>query len=344
MKSLKKLNKLSIILLIIIFILVILLCLSFSKIAYIAPSTIISPNEEILNKCDLGSNVAWTECLIEQLDRLSAEREWKQLKLESAKNPQIDEINLFGMLRDEQEKITKWRIGFEDQRDKWCNAGSSFRDGSGIPGDIANCKIEFENLAIKDLNSIYYDSIIGDIPTSAGIPDFEPTSADIDKFIETNITQRGSVWAGENDDSPIPITYNQVMDSKFGEARNVDFYKSSYEGQIIKWQAKISAYYSQITGIKFCVIDNDHKNIDIDKPCDLFWAFSGDVIDADNIETNPNWDGHWVDYILNYYKIPFNKNLRFYDDVYTITGVVGDFDCGIAEKCVPNIDIINITK
>lgn len=344
-KNIKELNKLSIIFLIIILILVILLCLSFAKKVIITPSEITTPEEQIFNKCDVGANVFRTECLIKQLDRVSAEREWKQLKIESAKHPQVNKFDLMGEFSDQKEKITNWRVGFEDRRDKWCEAQSSFRIGSGITGDIATCKIELELLAIKNLNYIYYDSILQNISDSAGFLDFEPTPADIDKLIKTNVTQRGSIWVGEEDQLDYTkLSYNQVMDSKFGEGANVDFYKSSYKGQIIRWQAKISAHYSQITGIKFCVIDKDHKNIDIDEPCDLFWAFSGEVMDADIIEKNPKWDGYWVDYILNYYKVPFDQNSRFYDDIYTITGLVGDFDCGIAEKCVPNIDIISIVN
>jgi len=140
------------------------------------------------------------------------------------------------------------------------------------------------------------------------------------------------------------LSYNQVFNSKIGPAKSIDFYDSKYDGSVIEWKAKISAAYSQITGIKFCVIDNEHQNIDIGKPCDWFWAFDGALMDGDNTEVNPEWDGNWVDYILNYYKVPFNKDSRFYDDIYTIKGIVDGFDCGVDVKCIPNIGIISITK
>ena len=140
------------------------------------------------------------------------------------------------------------------------------------------------------------------------------------------------------------LTYNQVLNSKTEPTNTPDYYKSKYESEVIKWQAKISAYYSQITGIKFCVVDNDHQNIDIDKPCDLFWAFSDDVMDADNTEVNPDWDGQWVDYILNYYKVPFDKNDDFYDKIYTIIGRVNGIDCAMSERCSLDIEIIDIKK
>lgn len=151
----------------------------------------------ILKKCDVGANVPMTECLIEQLDRVAAEREWKQRKLESLKHPQINTYNMISVLEDEQVKISEWRNGFEDRRDKWCNARYSFTEGSGIPAEIATCQLELELLAIKDLNNIYYDSILNNIYDSQGISDFEPKETDINKLIKTNLTSRGCIWAGE---------------------------------------------------------------------------------------------------------------------------------------------------
>lgn len=138
-------------------------------------------------------------------------------------------------------------------------------------------------------------------------------------------------------------SYNQVMGQKLVYI-SPTIYKNIYEGQVVEWKAKISSYYSQITGIKFCVIDNDHQNVDIDKPCDWFWAYSDAVMSADNLEINPGWDGHWVNYILNYYKVSFNENARFYNDIYTIKGIINGIDCGVDDKCIPNIGIISIAK
>lgn len=141
-----------------------------------------------------------------------------------------------------------------------------------------------------------------------------------------------------------PLTYKQVLDSKIEGTEDGDYYKSEYEGQTIEWQGKISAHYSQITGIKFCVVDDEHQNINIDQPCDWFWTFTDDLMGADDRVINPTWDGEWVNYILNYYKVPFDKDSRFYDEIYTIQGKVNGIDCGADDKCVPDIDIINIEK
>lgn len=148
--------------------------------------------------CTEEANVWWTECIIEKLDRAAAEREWKQRKLEAIKSPQVNEENMVPQLSDEQEKIRKWRQNFETGRDSWCEAQMSFRAGSGTPGGIAACELEFEIKAIEDLNYLHYDIIVkSDYGT--GIPNFEPTEADIDQLIKTNKTTRGCVWAGEDE-------------------------------------------------------------------------------------------------------------------------------------------------
>jgi hypothetical protein len=140
------------------------------------------------------------------------------------------------------------------------------------------------------------------------------------------------------------ISYNQVIDSKIGQDVSSDLYGTKLDGNIIEWRAKISAYYSQITGIKFCVIDDIHQDVDIEEPCDFFWAFSEEIMDANDLEKNPEWDGSWVPYVLNYYKVPFDKDSRYYDEIYTIKGSINGLDCGINDKCVPNIDILSIEK
>lgn len=156
------------------------------------------PHSEDFSKyaCEFTSNVGWTECTIEALDRASAEREWKQRKLEVIKNPQVNEENMTPELVDEQNKILKWRKNFETGRDSWCEARLSFRAGSGTPGGIADCALEFEIRAIKDLNFLHYDIIRKDYE-GTGISNFEPTNSDINALIKTNKTSRGCVWAGE---------------------------------------------------------------------------------------------------------------------------------------------------
>lgn len=139
------------------------------------------------------------------------------------------------------------------------------------------------------------------------------------------------------------LTYDDIINSKIEETESYSYYESKYEGKKIQWRGKISAYYSQITGIKFCIIDDNHTEVDINKPCDWFWASSKETKNADITSINPNWDGLWVNYILNYYKVDFNKNSNFYNDIYTIKGIINGIDCS-GDRCIPDIEIINIIK
>ncbi len=141
--------------------------------------------------CGFDSQQDWNKCMIDQVDRASAEREWKQRKLETMNDKEVN-VSYMGSglpLAGEQKKIRKWRIGFEAYRDSYCKASNAFIYGSGTPGMIAQCELGFELHAIKDLDFLYYNVII-DGQGSAGIKDFEPAETDIDALIKTNIT----VW------------------------------------------------------------------------------------------------------------------------------------------------------
>lgn len=155
------------------------------------------------------SNVYLTECTIDLLDKVAAEREWKQRKIETMKHPQINIYNLSGDLNEWQLIIGNWRKNFEKMRNEWCEARTSFRIGSGVPLYTTTCQIEFELLAINDLNYLYYQTIMKDVSDSQGVPNFEPLKVDIDALTKVNATVRGCVWANEkepNCDSPIDIT------------------------------------------------------------------------------------------------------------------------------------------
>jgi hypothetical protein len=163
------------------------------------PITIEQTAENLINKkcTEDTSNVYMTECAIKLLDSTAAEREWKQRKIEAAKHPQINTYDMIPVLSDEQLKISSWRKNFEKMRDAWCNAKNTFIIGSGTPLAITECQLGFELLAINDLNNLYYSIIMKNIYDSQGIPNFEPTSTDIDTLTKVNATSRGCVWAGE---------------------------------------------------------------------------------------------------------------------------------------------------
>lgn len=152
-------------------------------------------NENTIKKyeCFFDSNASWTRCVLEKLDRASAEREWKQRKLETIRHPQINVNDMVTNLKEEQQKMRRWRVGFEESRDAWCEAEDAFIDGSGSTGGISQCKLDFEIMAINDLNNLYYGVIFSEtniyIVGSEGIPDFEPTEEDINRLVESNLTK-----------------------------------------------------------------------------------------------------------------------------------------------------------
>lgn len=131
--------------------------------------------------CDIGSNNYMTGCAFDLLSIKTAERMWKQEKLENLKHPQINTYDMVPQLSVEQAKIRKWRSNFEMMRDNWCDATNIIHTGSGTPMSIAMCKLGFELQAIEDLNYIYYDSILKYVNGSKGIPDFEQETYVFDK-------------------------------------------------------------------------------------------------------------------------------------------------------------------
>ncbi|MDD3171465.1 MAG: hypothetical protein PHO86_04005, partial [Bacilli bacterium] len=68
------------------------------------------------------------------------------------------------------------------------------------------------------------------------------------------------------------------------------------------------------------------------------------LMDADNIVINSDWDGNWVKYILNYYNVPFDENSDYFDDIYTVRGIINGIDCAPSDKCSPDIEITKIVK
>lgn len=202
-------------------------------------------------ECTNGdSNVYLTECAVELLDKKSAEREWKQRKIESLKHPQINEYDLFGDLKKWQNTIAVWRKDYEKTRDTWCEAEYSFKNGSGIPYDVAVCKLGFEVRAIDTLNNLYYVNIMQNVSDSEGVKDFEPSQADIEKLTKTNITKRGCIWAGEKEPNCVSPIYNKLQDQEVTFKNPIN----------IKWIGRVATF--MVSGQAYALekIPSDEKN------------------------------------------------------------------------------------
>jgi hypothetical protein len=72
-----------------------------------------------------------------------------------------------------------------------------------VPGGIAECELNYEISALRTADTIYYSSVMDydgyGLNGSKGISDFEPTEKDIENLMKTNKTNRGCIWAGEED-------------------------------------------------------------------------------------------------------------------------------------------------
>jgi len=139
--------------------------------------------------CPFKDNVSYTECMVKNFDRLSAIREWKQIKLESLKSPYVNPDNFFDLAGDIN-KIKKWRENFEKARDLKCGASVIFYYGSGSPASVATCGMAEEISALEILDDNYYLRIMSYYNGNKGISDFEPTEQDILKLMESNKTTR----------------------------------------------------------------------------------------------------------------------------------------------------------
>jgi len=146
--------------------------------------------------CSFTSNVGWTECMFVLLDKKAAEREWKMLKLESLTRDDVNNNEMLGNIEDHVKVIKKWREGFEEYRDNWCETEKIYYAGSGTSGQITGCRLYFEKLAIEQLDYLH-DKLV-ESAYSKPIENFEPTKEQLVEIMNSNKTFRGCVWAGED--------------------------------------------------------------------------------------------------------------------------------------------------
>lgn len=147
-------------------------------------------------ECPFTSNVGWTECTFILLDKKAAEREWKMLKLESLTKDDVNNYEMMGNIEDHIKTIKKWREGFEEYRNNWCETNGIFYSGSGTPGQIASCKLSFEFLAIEQL--VHLHNKLVKLTYSKAIENFNPTKKQLVEIMNNNKTVRGCVWAGKD--------------------------------------------------------------------------------------------------------------------------------------------------
>jgi len=146
------------------------------------------------------------------------------------------------------------------------------------------------------------------------------------------------------------LSYTDVInENSFVQKKNSDGEmekRSIYRGKNVRWKAKIASRYSQIDGIKFCIIDDSHQNVDTHSNCDWFWLFPNNLATENSPEALVGWDGYWPKYMFKTYSGLNPEKIDWDKDVFLISGEVEDIDLGIDyfDRPVPTIVATKIEK
>lgn len=135
------------------------------------------------------------------------------------------------------------------------------------------------------------------------------------------------------------ISYDTVVNSK----------PNSYIGKRVTWTGKIAINLSQISGIKFWIVDKQHQP-DSSKDNAWFWAIPKELATKEDPSYKEGWNGYWGEFMFkNYSKIDYDT-VDTSNDVFLVTGTVENLDCtypngdNTIESCVPNLVIEKIEK
>ncbi len=114
------------------------------------------------------------------------------------------------------------------------------------------------------------------------------------------------------------LSYNSVINDK----------SKSYLGKEITWRGQISNL-SQIDGIKFWIIDNNHT-IRTSSYNDWFWAIPKEI------PTTSETNGNWPSYMLKKYGNLNIDDVIIESDTFTITGTLLELDCDFYDSTIKN--------
>ncbi|MBU4347254.1 hypothetical protein KJ586_00030 [Patescibacteria group bacterium] len=121
---------------------------------------------------------------------------------------------------------------------------------------------------------------------------------------------------------------------------------SIYRGKNVQWMGRVANRYSQIDGIKFCIIDDKHKNADSRADCDWFWLFPVNLATENSPERQTNWDGFWPSYMFKTYSGLNPEKIDWDKDTFLIYGEIEDIDLGVdgLNRPIPTIIATKIEK
>ena len=167
----------------------------------------------------------------------------------------------------------------------------------------------------------------------------------LNEKINNKATSTSNISENKESTSTSTLSYADVVnkDSLFDKNEVDGSIKTPYVGKIIQWQAKIARSLTQRDGIKFCVIDDEHQNIDSKGNCDWFWLSDKNLGTRDD----PNFfnSADWFDYIFKTYSDINPQKIDWGKDTFLVTGEVEGVD-GVFDKPIPliivsKIEIIN---
>lgn len=150
--------------------------------------------------------------------------------------------------------------------------------------------------------------------------------------------------SGNKDATSTPIlSYADVVNknSLFDKSEVDGSVKTSYVGKKIQWQAKIASSLTRRDGIKFCIIDDKHQNVDSGSNCDWFWLYDKNLDTKDG----PNFfnSANWFDYIFRTYSNINPQKIDWDKDIFLVTGEIDGVD-GVFDKPIPLIIVSKIKK
>jgi hypothetical protein len=186
---------------------------------------------------------------------------------------------------------------------------------------------------------IYFIFILSLLITGCSISNTSNFSLNNKKNNQTTSTNNIS----ENKDavSTIILSYADVVnkDSLFDKDETDGSIKTPYVGKKIQWQAKIASSLTQRDGIKFCIVDDEHQNVDSGSNCDWFWLLDKNLGTKDD----PNFfnSGDWFDYIFKTYSNISPQKIDWAKDTFLVTGEIEGVD-GVFDKPIPLIIVSKI--
>jgi len=123
------------------------------------------------------------------------------------------------------------------------------------------------------------------------------------------------------------------------------------QGVTVQWQAKIASRYSQIDGIKFCIVDDKHPKEKVDgyKDCDWFWLIPENLATEASPEYQVGWDGSWPNYMFKTYSTINPSEVDWDNDIFLITGKIDrpysvDFGVDYLNRPIPVVVAIKIER